>query len=348
MNGRTAGGTLDRAYRRFVNESFASFQKIPKGIDAQFVDQAQRLALTDCSGQFRSHLRRLTDAVSIAAEQIDIAGNGSADSGSLEQDYDVLYSIEKSWHICEIFTINPTKTLSIELVKWLKVSIQTFAVLSANTYSNLPTLQEICYPPSLSSPLERFLQLDEPESVTTQPSGLLGYWDVLYSLILQGNLSAACELLQLHSEIGTAPMSGPAGAITQAQCRMLVEVLSTHPFASLTVGNALQQPGGNMSAEFSSWQHRVRKLRQSELPLLAGIPELDAALRILLGEAAALDLHSGIARGGEWAWGKLAIAQLLYVHPPPLGQQDLARVLEDCMHRALSAGSGGNGTASSL
>jgi hypothetical protein len=167
---------------------------------------------------------------------------------------------------------------------------------------------------------------------------------------MQGNLSIACELLQLHSEIAAAPASGPAGAITQAQCRMLVEVLSTHPFASLASGSvpSHHRPGGSVSAEFSSWQHRVRKLRQSELPLLAGIPELDAALRILLGEAAALDLHSDIVRGGEWAWGKLAIAQLLYVHPPPLGQQDLSRVLEECMHRALGAGPGSNNSSSAI
>lgn len=164
---------------------------------------------------------------------------------------------------------------------------------------------------------------------------------------MQGNLTIASELLQLHSEIAAAPVSGPAGAITQAQCRMLVEVLGTHPFASLAAGGASsQQPASNMSAEFSSWQHRVRKLRQSELPLLAGVPELDAALRILLGEAAALDLHSAIARGGDWAWGKLAIAQLLYVHPPPLGQQDLSRVLEECMHRALGAGPSSSTTSS--
>lgn len=127
MNGRAVGGTPNDACRRFFNESFATFQKVPKGNEAQFIDESQRLDLTRCSEQFRSHLRRLTDAVSSAAEQIDIAGEGNADSASLEQDYDLLYSIEKSWHICEIFTINPTKTLSIELVKWLKVCIRASA-----------------------------------------------------------------------------------------------------------------------------------------------------------------------------------------------------------------------------
>jgi hypothetical protein len=124
MNGHAVGGITNGACRRFINESFATFQKTPKGIDAQFVDDSQRLDLTRCSEQFRSHLRRLADAVSSAAELVDIEGVGTSDSASLEQDYDLLYSIEKSWHICEIFTINPTKTLSIELVKWLKVCIR--------------------------------------------------------------------------------------------------------------------------------------------------------------------------------------------------------------------------------
>jgi hypothetical protein len=37
----------------------------------------------------------------------------------IEKAYHMISDMEKSWHICEIFHLNPTKVLSLELCSWL-------------------------------------------------------------------------------------------------------------------------------------------------------------------------------------------------------------------------------------
>ena len=184
--------------------------------------------------------------------------------------------------------------------------------------------------------------MDVPESVQTGSDGELGYWESVYQECLQGKTDTVCQLLRLHSEVAEAPTTARPGSISQAQCNKLFDAILSHPFTALVhaggKASLLLQNSSQISAEFSSWQVRVRKLRQEGMPLLSRIPELDSVLRILLGEPSALESYSGLSIGGEWAWAKLAIAQLLYVHPPPLGAQDLSVVLEDCIRKGLASG----------
>jgi hypothetical protein len=162
---------------------------------------------------------------------------------------------------------------------------------------------------------------------------------------MQGNLVAVSDLLCLHSEIAGAVPNGPPGAITGGQVSSLLDLLHTHPLAAALQPDATQSAaalsGAHLAAECAGWQNRVKKLRTSGLPLLTHIPELDTVLRMLAGEAAALEHSAGVQQGAEWAWAKLAVAQLLYVYPPPLNRQDLSRIMESCM-------SAGQHTESSL
>lgn len=186
--------------------------------------------------------------------------------------------------------------------------------------------QEICAIENGRS-LERLKNAIEPELAD-------GYWYAVYERALLGDLALCREVLRLHSEVRDAPASSAAGAVTRGQCDALMEILSTHPFASLCEFPATQAPAvsnvATVAADFAHWQHRVRKLRQSGLPLLLRIPELDMLLRVLLGESSALEQCAERSSSGAWVWARVAIAQLLYVHPPPLGAADLARVLEGC------------------
>lgn len=81
------------------------------------------MQLSNCSQSFRYQLKRLQRDVDATVEQLHRQSNSECDASSrqLENLYDVAYSMEKSWHICEMFAVNPTKLISTELVTWLKV-----------------------------------------------------------------------------------------------------------------------------------------------------------------------------------------------------------------------------------
>lgn len=110
------------ASKRAVFDAFRTFQQVPKDVAGHSVDEAHRLQILNCSENFREQLRAL------AADIGTIAERDEESDVSLDSDYDTIYSIEKSWQICEIFSVNPTKLLSIELIKWLKVMCLCFLV----------------------------------------------------------------------------------------------------------------------------------------------------------------------------------------------------------------------------
>jgi hypothetical protein len=253
----------------------------------------------------------------------------------LDQEYYAVHSMEKSWHVCEVFFLNPTKLLSLEFVKWLR---------------------EVCCPLPLDVFVEQLASADQPELIAGDAgSSSWGYWQLVYQLVLQGSLGAASALLQSHSEIAAAlqesggSMQGLAGAsISRAQCLALFEVLAGHPFAALTAAQAGDAgalgatAASSMAVEFSSWQQRVAKLRQSNNALLTSVPELDMVLRALLGEASTLEHLSRqpvptAGSEGGFHWARLCIGMLLYVHPPPLNRGDLGRVVEQCVRTVDSA-----------
>ena len=111
--------------RKFVHASFKSFQEVPKNVELQAIDEEHKLLILNRSENFREHLRSLIADINLQAEELDRTAHDreeiADENATLEKVHDTMYSIEKSWQICEIFLLNPTKLLSIELIKWLKV-----------------------------------------------------------------------------------------------------------------------------------------------------------------------------------------------------------------------------------
>lgn len=107
-------------YRRFINASFSTYRAIPRNIDALLIDDNQRTFLSALSSTFRKHLKRLAEDVSSAAELLSRDDTKNHLLPQLEREYDLLYVVEKSWHVCEIFTVSSNK-MSMDLVRWLKV-----------------------------------------------------------------------------------------------------------------------------------------------------------------------------------------------------------------------------------
>jgi len=237
------------------------------------------------------------------------------------------------------------------------------------------TVQELCYEQPLEVFLAQIQDSDEPETMNLRDigsgnDGQFGYWDLVYRFVLQGDMQSALTALRVHTEISEAlsqsdnqhlkgsrnAMAVSGTTITSAQCEGFFDLLSTHPFAAmikqpsstyhdttaglLTREAVLASTTHTIGVEFSAWQNRVRKLRQSNMTLLVRIPELDTILRALSGHVSTLEHLCGVGNDGEaedWSWGKLAIALLLFVHPPPLNKPDLCRVVEECMQKG-SAG----------
>jgi hypothetical protein len=114
-----------RSSKKFIFSSFNNFQSLPKNVDLSNITDEHRIEVLGCSEKFRGILHQVCMEIDGLAELLDKENNQQADTAldreMLEAEYDTVYSIEKSWHVCEIFFLNHTKLLSIELIKWLKV-----------------------------------------------------------------------------------------------------------------------------------------------------------------------------------------------------------------------------------
>ena len=195
----------------------------------------------------------------------------------------------------------------------------------------------------LTSRINNWITISHPEYIKSTESSV-GYWDTVYSCILQGDLNLACQMLALHSEISPYFQSDDNSmgetseindhGINKDQCISLFRSITSHPFAQLISKNSWENctlpTAANISMEFSEWRHQLQRLRSSSdrIPLLLRLPELDSVFRILLGDAVLLrDLTLTYCQ----QWPRLALAQLLYVHPPPLSRTDLARLLQQAV-----------------
>ena len=124
MTERSSEHPLSCAGRKLAYSAFHTYQQIPKNVDVQSPGDDVRLQVLRCSNSFREQIKLVTSDVSKLAEVLAETNDSTlGNQDALELDYDALYSIEKSWQICEIFCLNPTKLISIELIKWLKVKL---------------------------------------------------------------------------------------------------------------------------------------------------------------------------------------------------------------------------------
>lgn len=124
MNLNSVSHPLNRAARTFVHESFRIFQSVPKQEPKFDIQDNFRLELLQYSEQFRSQLRSLATSVSKYAEELDLPDNVQRSKDELvglDKLFDTMIGVEKSWQLCEIFFLNPTDLLSIEVIRWMKV-----------------------------------------------------------------------------------------------------------------------------------------------------------------------------------------------------------------------------------
>ena len=345
---------LSSIIHKYINESFKVFINTPKYNDNFYDDTIYNnnyenskyrnyeydhhvITILKSSELFRSQLQIFGDSLNQLAESIDNNDDCNNDNSNdnnivtydlinneIDEFYDMICSIEKSWQLCEIFLLNPTTALSIEFTKWMK---------------------DICYDViPLDILIFEFNQYSQPERSIVMSSVFnnnqpVKYWDLIYELTMQGNLFYVCELLKIHSELSgylngidddddnssnrrssvksnrtqqNKSSSSSSSSYTN-QCIQLFDILSSHPYAKYiynhqqshqrsdnnsTSINSNHQSSilqtkvlSNITIDFKTWQSRVMKLRRNshENTLLISIPELDTILRIILGDGATID-----------------------------------------------------------
>lgn len=112
---------LNSSVRKFIHSAFRIFESIPKVVDPNnVVNDDYRNFIMQESEQFRESLSALNVDINSIAESLDNETN--TDGGVLDHEYDLICNLEQAWHVCEVFMLNPTKHISIETARWLKVN----------------------------------------------------------------------------------------------------------------------------------------------------------------------------------------------------------------------------------
>ena len=285
-----------RIFKKFVEESvdhssiFASSQLLREKLEILYIDLAN------------IYSQLADDSTLSTAQSSSISQQQQDYMDDIEKAYQMLRDMENSWHICEIFHLNPTKTLSLEMCKWLD-----------DCGENLNFNENY-----------KILKAKRPKPETNDR-----YWSLLYQLCMRGHLDEVISLLQIHSTVCSISNSKKKDAIDErALLNNFFEILRSYPRVNNanSVSNDQQIDLRKISAEFQLWYERVRKFQQTSSKLITYIPELSTAIRILLGEMETLKEFCNDK------WTNLTLALLLYVYPPPLTKIDLSKIVDEAMN----------------
>lgn len=238
------------------------------------------------------------------------------DNNSFSDEHDFIEHIEKIWQICEIFHINTTKNLSLETSKWFQ---------------------------------ECGKKLDKSYAIKLLINDF--NWDIIYSFILNGRLTEAWELLQVHKTIKNInnsrsnSNSNSNGSVSDYRILDYIkEILFDHPYSDL-VSNGLDDlseeelleiENGTLALKFHKWQAKVTKVFDSSSSILSKIPELDNVFQILLGRSD-VSYNCCINDKSNDNWLIYSLSLLLYVYPPPLSKVSICRIVEDAMNKMMKS-----------
>ena len=110
-------------------------------------------------------------------------------------------------------------------------------------------------------------------------SMIVGYWDSIFTLVMEGRLQESWELLALHDEIaafiamgdGATASSSSSSAVRREETdrhalRAIYDILNNHPYAALVNGNVdapathAQYVSPNLSLELKDWQNNISRV----------------------------------------------------------------------------------------
>ncbi len=127
--------------RDFVDASFRTFQQTEEmcmsfrfeSIDGIEENDKFRFILLEQSRIHRAHLRVLKQEV------MEMSENYHSDEEifqALEGQHDLVFQFHQSWHLIEVFILNPTRFVAVEFAGWLQVGKLSYCK-EVNTFTGL-------------------------------------------------------------------------------------------------------------------------------------------------------------------------------------------------------------------
>jgi hypothetical protein len=182
--------------------------------------------------------------------------------------------------------------------------------------------------------LELFRSVRNPQSIDSSDENG-GYWDNIFSLIMEGRLVDVWQIVSLHGDVAAAIGNGEVinsnvkGLESDKRLVQAIHnVLHTHPYVHLIGLDGGESLPTTIPLEFKEWQEKVSHILNSQSQFLGRISELNTLLLMLLGDKDTLIRHSF----GEWT--TLGTSLLLYMYPPPLIRANISKILERAMEMA--------------
>lgn len=311
---------LDHLYHKANVRNFIclqEFERVSSTLSAQN-DEENTEKFVDCISQtsaiFRESLRTVTVELSTIAEAISNNDSKAEDIiPVLETQHTILQNVLQFWNLIEIFSLSSSKFVAFDVIEWLQ-----------------------CEQFSVPEYYEHFSSLTHPERYE---AAQWSFWDCVYEMVLQGQLSIAVEFLKLHSEFASFFRTSSEHAysvLSQDHVFAFFSLLESYPYLSFVVPNSesvthsgkdlfrqryAQQH--NLPAEFAVWAERIAEFRSMKSEILLKIPEIDFLLRLLLGESRAIEVQS------RASWKMVALGQLLYQFPATqMTKVNLRRILD--------------------
>lgn len=293
------------------------------------------------SEQLRMELKNLMVDLDNILQQLSHMSphNSMVESVNMEEDeiirrHDAVKSIEKVWHLCEIFHINPTKYLSLEFARWLVESgTPIHGEYITEAVKIMRDLGSHHCAEAISSGRCIFYE------------GKQAFWDFMFNLALWGQVTDMWVVLECHPEIEKILQSKGGDHNFMAS---LKEIIQEHPYAKFvnppvlsvvdenpqySISDMKQAPS-QIAIEFKQWNTKLSNLvaTSSGLSVLTRIRELDTLVKILLGDDEIMKKvvqSCNLGANTDDLSQILTLSKLLYRYPPPLTKANLLMVVEE-------------------
>ncbi|KAM9749952.1 nuclear pore complex protein Nup85 isoform 2-T2 [Dama dama] len=249
--------------RKLFNESHGIFVGLQR-IEEELTGKSRKAQLVRVSKNYRSVIRACMEEM----HQFAVADKDSASGRQFSSQVSILSAMELIWNLCEILFIEvaPAGPLLLYLLDWVRLHVCEVDNLSADVLGS------------------------------ENPSKHESFWNLVTTLVLQGRLDEARQMLSKEAD------ANPASA---GMCRVLGDLMRTMPV--LSPGNT--QTLTELELRWQHWHEECERHLQDGT--FASSPHLESLCKVLLGDDAALLEQKELLSN----WYHFLVTRLLYSQP---------------------------------
>ncbi|CAI9163831.1 unnamed protein product [Rangifer tarandus platyrhynchus] len=249
--------------RKLFNESHGIFVGLQR-IEEELTGKSRKAQLVRVSKNYRSVIRACMEEM----HQFAVADKDSASGRQFSSQVSILSAMELIWNLCEILFIEvaPAGPLLLYLLDWVRLHVCEVDNLSADVLGS------------------------------ENPSKHESFWNLVTTLVLQGRLDEARQMLSKEAD------ANPASA---GMCRVLGDLMRTMPV--LSPGNT--QTLTELELRWQHWHEECERHLQDGT--FASSPRLESLCKVLLGDDAALLEQKELLSN----WYHFLVTRLLYSQP---------------------------------